>query len=103
MASNQCQVVSGIESLAGVSRDIRCLLLVGRGRRAQMWALERIRENVPETNSPAKSDVLDQKDRLAALAFAILRFCFQATVARAKICRRILLPIRMTFRCFLPR
>src|SRR5580704_18954899 len=91
---DQCRVVSGIECLAGVSREVRLLLLVGRGRKAQTWELVRLRGIVLAESHPEALDAANQTDKLVALAFSILWFCFQATVGRSKTCRRALSHLR---------
>jgi hypothetical protein len=87
----KCRVVSGLECLADEQRDIRYLLRVGRGHKAQIWVLERLRQN-RQTPFLIRDffDALYFLYKLFYLGFSILLLCFLSIVERSSSCLCVL-------------
>src|SRR5581483_1260756 len=68
---------------ASQSPAIRRLVALGKGHQAQIWVLARLQQNQLDDPSRASPALLDETDRLYALAFAILRDHSLAILAQA--------------------
>src|SRR5262245_44584309 len=64
--------------------EIRRLVALGKGHRTQLWVLAQLQQNRPVSLFPSGHALPDGRDRLCALAVAILHHQIRAILVRTK-------------------